>query len=81
MARDRQTHAQNREVPTAPLDAAAMPSKVPIPLSLAEPQYQDQILALVRALARDAARMDHEADQITHHRQKGSCKTTIAKEK
>lgn len=37
------------------------------------PQHQDQILALVRALAQDAARRDHESatDQLDPHKLPG----------
>ncbi len=64
MARDRKRHARAGEVPSAAPPAAAMPSNVPIAPSRGASQYQDQILALVRALARDAAQVDHEADLL-----------------
>ena len=64
MARDRKRHARAREVPSAAPPAAAMSSNVPIAPARGASQYQDQILALVRALARDAAEVDHEADLI-----------------
>lgn len=62
MARDRKRHARAKEVPTAAPPTAAMPSNVPVAPARGPSQYQDQILALVRALARDAAQVDHEAE-------------------
>ncbi len=64
MARDRKRHARAKEVPSAAPPAAAMPSNVTIAATGGASQYQDQILALVRALARDAAQVDHEAELI-----------------
>ena len=64
MARERKRHAQDREVPSAAPLAAAIPSNVPITPARGASQYQDQILALVRALARDAAQVDHQADLL-----------------
>ncbi len=61
MARDRRRHAQDEEVPVAP-PAAAMPPNDPIAKGPSSPDYRDQLLALVRAMARDAARADHEAE-------------------
>lgn len=58
MARDRKGHASNKEVPTAP------PVAVPVTLS-ADPttaQHRENSLAMIRALAREAARRDHEAE-------------------
>ena len=62
MARDRKRHAQNREVPVAP-PAAAMPPNDPVAKAKTGPEYHDQMLALVRAMARDAARSDHDAER------------------
>ncbi len=56
MARDRKGHACDKEVPSAP------PVDVPVILS-ADPttaQHREDFLALIRALAREAARVDHE---------------------
>lgn len=64
MARDRKRHARDREVPAAVPPATAMPSNVRIASARVASQYQAQILALVRALARDAAQVDHEADLL-----------------
>jgi hypothetical protein len=57
MARDRKRHASDKEVPTAP------PVAMPVTLS-AHPtmaQHREDFLAMIRALAREAARRDHEA--------------------
>ena len=61
MARDRKRHANDREVPIAsPVDAVSSdPSGGSIQ---AGHQANSQILALVRAMARDSARLDHEAE-------------------
>lgn len=64
MARDRKRHARACEVPSAAPPAALMSSNVTIAPARGASQYQDQILALVRALARDAAEVDHEAGLI-----------------
>lgn len=56
MARDRKRHASDKEVPTAP------PVAVPVTVS-GDPtmgQHREDFLALIRALAREAARVDHE---------------------
>lgn len=56
MARDRKGHASDKEVPTAP------PVAMPVTLS-ADPttaQHREDFLAMIRALAREAARLDHE---------------------
>lgn len=57
MARDRKRHASDKEVPTA------SPVAVPVTRS-ADPttaQHREDFLDLIRALAREAARLDHEA--------------------
>ena len=64
MARDRQTHAQNREVPTAPLDAVAMPSVAPVAMSQVEPH--PSLIAIARLLARQAANADLAAQRIAN---------------
>jgi hypothetical protein len=64
MARDRRRHAQDGEVPTAPLDAAAMPSKDPIPGAQAEPH--PSLIAIARLLARQAANADLAAQRIAN---------------
>jgi hypothetical protein len=51
-----------------------MPSNVPIAQARGPSQYQDQILALVRALARDAAQVDHEADLLAKNTNNASRK-------
>jgi hypothetical protein len=61
MARERKRHAQDAVVPVAP-PAGAMPPNDPIAKGPSSLDYQDQMLALVRAMARDAARADHEAE-------------------
>lgn len=42
--------------------ADAMPPNDPIAKGPCSPDYQDQMLALVRAMARYTARADHEAE-------------------
>jgi|AntRauMFilla1563_2_1112583.scaffolds.fasta_scaffold06482_1 predicted ATP-grasp superfamily ATP-dependent carboligase len=74
MARDRKAHARAREVSSAAPPAAAMPSNVPIAPVRVASQYQDQILALVRALALDAAQVDHEADLLGKNKNDASRK-------
>jgi|GEM_PF-4118617 len=61
MARDRKRHAQDVEGPVAP-PGGAMPPNDPIAKGPSSPDDQDQMLALVRAMARDAARADHAAE-------------------
>ncbi len=53
MARDRRSHVREQEVPGAPTVAATG-------TSTAEPN-RDKFLALIRTLAREAARADHES--------------------
>lgn len=68
MARDRKRHARDAAVPVAPR-ADAMPPNDAIAKGKGGPDYQDQLLALVRAMARDAARADHEAEPGAQHPQ------------
>lgn len=71
MARDRKDIAGERrqrgvEAPVAGDIASGLSSSGPHPflaLSALPLQHREQILALVRALARDAARADHAAEQ------------------
>ncbi len=59
MARERKIHAADKGVlPTAPL-RAAVPSPTLIAPVKVPAKHSEQMLALVRALARDAARSDH----------------------
>jgi hypothetical protein len=46
-----------------------MPPNAPIAKGPSSLDYQDQMLALVRAMARDAARADHEAECGSNRRQ------------
>ncbi len=63
MARDRRDIADREGA----AQAAAVPSAPPTDKTLAgnrQPaQHHDQLLALIRALARDAARADHAAER------------------
>lgn len=52
MARDRKKHASDKEVPTAP--------PVAVSSNLAMDQQREQFLAMIRALAIEAARADYE---------------------
>lgn len=53
MARDRRSHVHEEEAPGAPAAAVTGPSPT-------EPN-RNQFLALIRTLAREAARADHES--------------------
>lgn len=62
MARDRKRHACDEGLPTAvpaPAVVLAAGSTTPCP---AAPTQQQQLLDMIRAFARDAARVDHAAD-------------------
>jgi len=60
MARDQKRHASDKEVADVPPVAAPVSSGS----SHGKTQtQQDQMRALVRALARDAARIDHEQEE------------------
>jgi len=68
MARDRKIHACETEVPETAGSGAVLPGSVLAPqtmLALADLplQHREQILALIRAMARDAARADHAAER------------------
>lgn len=52
MARDRKKHASDKEVPAAP--------PVAVSSNLAMGQQRQQFLAMIRALAIEAARAEHE---------------------
>lgn len=63
MARDRRSHVRKKGEPHAaglPADMGASTSPV---TSSPQSDHRDQLLALIRALARDAARADHEREQ------------------
>ena len=65
MARDRERHARDEGLPTAvpaPVPALDAGPTIPCPVARAR---QQQLLDLIRALARDAARADHAADLAT----------------
>ena len=62
MARDRKRHACDEGLPTAapaPAIVLATGPTTPCPVAAAQ---QQQLLELIRAFARDAARADHAAD-------------------
>lgn len=65
MARDRRSHVRKEEALSAaasPVDAASIP---PLAADGTQPDHRAHMLALIRALARDAARADHEQDITT----------------
>jgi hypothetical protein len=62
MARDRKRHACDEGLPTAVPAPAIVLATGPTTPSPAPPAHQQQLLDLIRALARDAARADHAAD-------------------
>ncbi len=78
MARDRKRHAQNGELPAmaappaAVLSSPTLPPNAPIAATHQAAHHQDQILALVRALARDEARADHARDIAANRRHRSS---------
>lgn len=63
MARDRKRHAHTREVPSAALPTAAMPSNVTIAANPTEPH--PCLTEIVRLLARQAAKADIAAQRST----------------
>jgi len=56
MARDQKTHASDKEVADAP------PVAAPVSSPVQTDQQKEQFYALIRALARHAARVDHDAN-------------------
>lgn len=62
MARDRKKHVCETEVLIAAPPSSAVSPAAPLATALPYPHHRDQILALVRALARDSARVDHDLD-------------------
>jgi hypothetical protein len=63
MARDRRSHVRKKGEPHAaglPADMGAGTSHV---TSKPQSDHRDKLIALIRALARDAARADHEREQ------------------
>lgn len=62
MARDRSKHAREEGALPAAAPLAVAASNVPLATGQTQPHHRDQLLALIRALARDAAREDHEQD-------------------
>ena len=62
MARDRKRRVSDKEGPMAP-PTATMPQNGSVAKGKSDPDYRDQMLALVRAMARDAARADHETER------------------
>lgn len=59
MARDRKRHARDKVEPAAPF-VAAMPPNDSIAPPHSQPDHRAQLIAMIRALAREAARADHE---------------------
>ena len=62
MARDRKRHACDEGLPTAVPAPAIVLATGPTTPCLVAPTQQQQLLDLIRAFARDAARADHAAD-------------------
>jgi hypothetical protein len=65
MARDQRSHVYREEAPAtapSPVNAASNP---PLAADETQPDHRAHMLALIRALARDAARADHEQDITT----------------
>lgn len=62
MARDRKRHACDEGLPTAVPAPAIVLSAYPTTPCPVAPAQQQQLLDLIRAFARDAARADHAAD-------------------
>jgi len=62
MARDTERHVRKEGALPAALPTAKTSLIPPLDTEQTQPLHRDQMLALIRALARDAARADHERE-------------------